>query len=66
MGEGSNEPVITQMARELGKDFSICWAKLEDFRENVYGSLVLNIDEADREQVCNFLSSKKVAWEVLT
>ncbi len=66
VGEGSNEPVITQMARELGKDFSICWAKLEDFRENVYGSLVLNIDEADREQVCNFLSSKKVAWEVLT
>ena len=58
--------VETQMARELGKDFSICWAKLEDFRENVYGSLVLNIDEADREQVCNFLSSKKVAWEVLT
>ena len=54
------------MARELGKDFSICWAKLEDFRENVYGSLVLNIDETDREQVCNFLSSKKVAWEVLT
>lgn len=65
VGEGSKEPVITQMARELGRDFSICWAKLEDFRENVYGSLVLNIEDGDREAVCNFLSEKKVSWEVL-
>ncbi len=65
LGEDSGEPVVTQMARELGRDFSICWAKLEDFRDNVYGSLVLNVEEADKEAVCNFLESKKVAWEVL-
>ncbi len=65
MGEDSGEPVVTQMARELGKDFSICWAKLEDFRENVYGSLVLNVEETDREAVSRFLQSKNVAWEVL-
>lgn len=64
-GPGSEAPVITQMARELESDFSICWAKLEDFRENVYGSLVLNIKEADRERVCAFLDAKKVYWEVL-
>lgn len=29
--DSSDEPVITEMARELGIDFSICWAKLEDF-----------------------------------
>ena len=65
VGESSKEPVITQMARELGKDFSICWAKLEDFRENVYGSLVLNVGEMDRETVCRFLTAKNVTWEVL-
>ena len=65
VGESSKEPVITPMARELGKDFSICWAKLEDFRENVYGSLVLNVDEMDRETVCRFLTAKNVTWEVL-
>lgn len=65
VGESSKEPVITQMARELDKDFSICWAKLEDFRENVYGSLVLNVDEMDRETVCRFLTAKNVTWEVL-
>ncbi len=64
-GKGSDEPVVTQMARELQQDFSICWAKLEDFRENVYGSLVLNIQESDLERVRAFLDSKNVSWEVL-
>ena len=64
-GEGSNEPVITQMARELGSDFNICWAKLEDFRDNVYGSLVLNINESEKERVYAFLDAKKVSWEVM-
>lgn len=64
-GEGSEAPVITQMARELQSDFSICWAKLEDFRDNVFGSIVLNIKEEDRERVCAFLDNKKVSWEVL-
>lgn len=63
--EGSEQPVVTQMARELGRDFSICWAKLEDFRDKVFGSLVLNIEEADQEQVCNFLTAKNITWEVL-
>ena len=64
-GEGSEAPVITQMARELDLDLSICWAKLEDFRDSVYGSIVLNIKESDRERVCAFLDEKKVSWEVL-
>ena len=64
-GAGAEEPIVTQMARELGEDFSICWARLEDFRENVYGSLVLNLEERNRERVCAFLDRKKVRWEVL-
>lgn len=63
--DSSDEPVITEMARELGIDFSICWAKLEEFRENVYGSLILNIQENDKEKVFKFLESKNVSWEVL-
>ena len=64
-GEGSEEPVVTQMARSLDIDFSICWAKLEDFRENVYGSLVINVKETDKDRVCSFLDDKNVAWEVV-
>ena len=63
--DSSDEPVITEMARELGIDFSICWAKLEEFRENVFGSLILNIRIEDKERVVKFLESKNVTWEVL-
>jgi len=63
--EGSGDPLVTMMARKLDTDFSIVWAKLEDFRENVYGSLVLNIKEEDKERVFEFLRSHDVLWEVM-
>ena len=65
-GDNNMDPVVTQMARTLDTDFSICWAKLEDFRENVYGSMVVNIREEDRLKVRSFLDEKKVLWEEIT
>ncbi|MBQ9823666.1 MAG: methionine ABC transporter ATP-binding protein [Solobacterium sp.] len=63
--ESSDDPVITMMARDLGIDFSICWGKLEDFRSNVFGSLVINISEKDKEKVLDYLSDRNVICEVL-
>ena len=63
--ESADEPVISQMARELGIDFSISWAKLEDFRSHVYGSLVITVDEKDKDRVTAYLDKVKVLWEVL-
>ena len=64
-GEGNQRPIVTQMSQELHTDFNICWAKLEDFREDVYGSLDLNMEEKDLEKACAFLDSKDVTWEVI-
>ena len=64
-GEGNQRPIVTMMSQELHTDFNICWAKLEDFREDVYGSLVLNMDEKDLDKACAFLDSKGVTWEVI-
>ncbi|MBQ9503865.1 MAG: methionine ABC transporter ATP-binding protein [Lachnospiraceae bacterium] len=64
-GKGSEEPVVTQMARELDTNFSISWAKLEDFRKNVYGSLVITVKEEDKLRVTEFLDKKGVTWEVI-
>ena len=64
-GEGNQRPIVTQMSQELQADFNICWAKLEDFREDVYGSLVLNMDEKDLERACKFLDSMGVTWELI-
>lgn len=63
--ESSKDAVITQMARTLNIDFSICWGKLERFQNDVLGSLIINVNEDDLENVKKFLSSKNVRWEVV-
>ncbi|MFL0194751.1 methionine ABC transporter ATP-binding protein [Clostridium sp. WILCCON 0269] len=62
--EISQDNLITSMAIELNIKFSIVWGKLEKFRDNVLGSLVININEKDKEVICKYLSSKNVVWEV--
>lgn len=59
----SENALITSMARELDIDFSIVWGKLEKFRDNVLGSLVINFSEDKKDIICNYLDSHKVIWE---
>lgn len=63
--EQSQRSIITSMARELNIDFSIVWGKLEKFRDNVLGSLVINTTEDNKEDIFKFLNKKHIAWEVV-
>ncbi|PJI07337.1 MULTISPECIES: methionine ABC transporter ATP-binding protein [Clostridium] len=59
----SENALITSMARKLDIDFSIVWGKLEKFRDNVLGSLVINFSEDKKDIICNYLDSHNVIWE---
>ena len=61
----SENALITRMARDTNVDFSIVWGKLEKFRENILGSLVINIEEKDKEVIYKYLNSKEIEWEVI-
>lgn len=61
----SENALITKMARELNIDFSIVWGKLEKFREDILGNLVININEEDKDKVINYLREKEIVLEVL-
>ena len=63
--DNSNVSIITAMARELDIDFSIVWGKLERFRDDVLGSLVINIKENQKDKVEKYLTSKNMPWEVI-
>lgn len=63
--DNSNDSIITAMARDLDIDFSIVWGKLERFRDDVLGSLVINIKESQRNEVEKYLTSKNMPWEVI-
>jgi D-methionine transport system ATP-binding protein len=53
------------MARELNIDFSIVWGKLEKFRDDVLGSLVINVNNEYKEKVVEYLKNENISWEVL-
>lgn len=63
--ELSQRTIITSMARELNIDFSIVWGKLEKFRDDVLGSLVINADEKDADKIFEFLKKQSIIWEVM-
>lgn len=62
----SENQVITKMAKELDIDFSIIGGKLEKFRHEILGSLVINIEEKDQTMVTAYLKKKDILWEVLS
>lgn len=62
--EVAQNSIITNMARTLDIDFNIVWGKLEKLNENVLGSLVINIDEKDKQNVIGYISKSGVLWEV--
>ena len=62
--EVAQNSVITHMARSLNIDFNIVWGKLEKLNDNVLGSLVINIDGKDKENVLNYIKQSGVLWEV--
>lgn len=63
--DSSENALITRMARELEIDFSIVWGKLEKFRSEVLGGLVINIKEEDKDKVIKYLESKDILLEVI-
>ncbi|HSR05134.1 MAG TPA: NIL domain-containing protein, partial [Proteiniclasticum sp.] len=61
----SNQTIITTMSKDLNVDFSIVWGKLENFSGNVLGSLVININPQDKENIESYLVNKGLNVEVI-
>lgn len=63
--ETSQSCLITSIARELDVNFSIVWGRLERFRQDVVGSLIINVDKIDFQKITGYLDEKSVGWEVI-
>lgn len=61
----SQQSVITQMARTLGIDFSIVGGKLERYLDDVFGFLIINVQDQDIEAVLRYLEEQHLYWEIL-
>lgn len=63
--EYSQKCVITSMARYIDIDFSIVWGKLENFRDDVVGSLIINANYNNKEKIVDYLKKNSIYWEVV-
>lgn len=63
--EISQRSLITKIARELNVDFSIVWGKLEKFRDEVLGFLIINVNKENFEDITKYLNDRYVYWEVI-
>ena len=61
--EISNESIITSMARNLDIDFSIVCGRLEKYRGDILGSLIINVSSKHKEKVKKYLDERHVRWE---
>ncbi|SNS13937.1 D-methionine transport system ATP-binding protein [Anaerovirgula multivorans] len=63
--ELSDKPVITRMARELETDFMILGGEMENYRNSVLGSVIINISEENLRDVTEYLNKHKVTWKFI-
>lgn len=61
--EIANHTIITNMARTLDFDFNISYGKLEKFREDVLGSLIITVKDHYANAVKNYLTERNIKWE---
>ncbi|MHB0740977.1 methionine ABC transporter ATP-binding protein [Peptostreptococcus anaerobius] len=59
----SNEAIITSMARELNIDVSIIYGRLEKFRDDILGSLIINIPDGYVDSVKDYLNIHDMIWQ---
>lgn len=59
----SNEAIITSMARELNIDVSIVYGRLEKFRDDILGSLIINIPDGYVDSVKDYLNRHDMIWQ---
>lgn len=57
--------IVTHMARTLDIDFNIVWGKLEKINNHVIGSLVINLEEINKDKVIEYINDKNVKWELI-
>ena len=51
------------MARELGIDFSVIGGRLERYRDDILGFLIINVRREDFDRVQRYLGEHRLFWE---
>lgn len=62
-GENYKKPILTNMSRELDIDFMILGGEMEEYRDEVLGSVIINIETTDFDRAVSYLTSHGLIWK---
>ena len=63
--EISDKPIITQIARELQIDFLVLGGEMENYRNSLLGSIIINISKENFSILTMYLNTHKVNWKFI-
>ena len=61
--EISYQPIITKLAKETGIDFLVTGGQMEQYRDQMMGTLYINVRPEDMKDITAYLNAKKVTWK---
>jgi len=63
--EHSDLPIITQMAQDLAINFLVLGGEMDKYRDQLLGSVIINMQEEHFTSVQHYLNSRQVLWNIL-
>ena len=58
--------ILSKISKDLSVEFSVAGGKIERYRDQQLGSMVLIFEQEDVERVCNYLDAKGIVWHRYT
>lgn len=55
---------LSQMTSNLGVSYSIIWANTSKYRDEVLGSVIINVDDSTAKTIESYLDKNNVTWEL--
>ena len=60
--DGKNNRILSELTKETGIVFSIVWGGLDNYRDKLLGSFIINVEKEDEDKVVKYFESKNVEW----
>lgn len=60
--DGKNNRILSELTKETGIVFSIVWGGLDNYRDKLLGSFIINVEKEDEAKVVKYFESKNVEW----
>lgn len=64
-GGNEKQAILSNLAISTNVKYSFVWGGMDKYRDNILGSIIINVNQHDLEKVSNYLNVNNIEWEEL-